>query len=159
MDHFSDFQENRLLAPVRELSVKLMIPYIHIIPVKPLLGIVLSSSKLYWMYKYNVLLILKTIMKEGKNMLEEGKNSKKDDGKIKIIEETLHELKTNKKILENVWKCLNSEDEVKILAFEWIEEMIDNFICSDDIESDHEESDDRITPKKDKNTKHNNSGK
>lgn len=76
MDHFSDFQENRLLAPVRELSVKLMIPYIHMIPVKPLLGTVLSSSKFYWMYKYNVLLILKTIMKEGKSMLEEGKRSK-----------------------------------------------------------------------------------
>ena len=157
IDHFSDFQENRLLAPVRELSVKLMIPYIHIIPVKQLLGTVLSSNKVYWMFKYNVLLILKTIMKEGKHMLEESKNSRKENAKIKIIEEILAELKNNKKILDNVWKCLSSEDEVKILAFEWIEEMIDNFLWIESDDSDDEEEK-HSSSKKDKNNKGNING-
>ena len=83
----------------------------------------------------------------------------KDEGKLKIIEETLHELKTNKKILENVWKWLNSEDEVKILAFEWIEEMIDNFITADSDEVEDEEEAKLSTPMKEKSTKHNSSSK
>lgn len=82
----------------------------------------------------------------------------KDEGKLKIIEETLLELKTNKKILENVWKWLNSEDEVKILAFEWIEEMIDNFITADSDEVEDEEAK-LSTPMKEKSTKHNSSSK
>ena len=83
----------------------------------------------------------------------------KDEGKLKIIEETLLELKTNKKILENVWKWLNSEDEVKILAFEWIEEMIDNFITADSDEVEDEGEAKLSTPMKEKSTKHNSSSK
>jgi hypothetical protein len=69
VDHFSDFQENRLIAPVRELSVKLLLPSLHIIPMTNICITILSSSKLYWMYKYNVLLLLKTLLSEGQRIV------------------------------------------------------------------------------------------
>jgi hypothetical protein len=98
IDHFSDFQENRLLAPVRELSVKLMIPCLHVIPLKALTGTILGSGKLYWMYKYNVLLILKTMLVKGRRIY----NANKSSIEAQQIMATLKELKENHKVLDNV---------------------------------------------------------
>ena len=123
MDHFGDYQENRVLTPVRELSVKLIIPRLSIIPLKAICGTILSSKKLYWMYKYNVLLLLKTILVEGKANLEK----RKDDPKFLEITDTLEELRSNKKIFDNVCKWLDSEDELKILGWECVEQLLKNF--------------------------------
>lgn len=86
------------------------------------------------MYKYNVLLILKTMLNEGKIYLQNSTNGnyvKMQTITLSTISEILDELKKNPKILDNVCKCLKSEDEVKILACECIEEMVENFIQVD----------------------------
>jgi hypothetical protein len=125
MDQFSDYQEHRLIPLVRQLSVKLLASFVHIIPIHTILelaGSILISKKLYWMYKYNVLLIIKTIMTQGKAF--QSQNNPEKSTKQVIIEDQCSQLKTFK-IFEHVWKWLKSEDEVKILAWECIEELID----------------------------------
>lgn len=138
LDHFSDFQENRLLAPVREISVQLMIPCLHIVPIKAICNTVLSSDKLYWMYKYNVLLVLKTMLVEGKKLVEKSQNE--SNPKTQILATIIDEVKKNKKILDNVCKCLKSEDEVKILACECIEQMVESFMGIDDEDEESKSS-------------------
>lgn len=122
-----------------------MIPCLHIIPIKALCGIILTSESLYWMYKYNVLLILKTMLNEGRKYLQNPTNG--NHLKISTISDILDELKKNPKILDNVCKCLKSEDEVKILACECIEEMVENFI---QVDSDDEGENDGKENNKDK---------
>jgi len=102
LDHFSDFQENRLIAPVREFSVQLMIPCLHIVPIKAICNTVLSSNKLYWMYKYNVLLTLKTMLVEGRKMVQ--KSGDQANPKMQILASIIQDVKNSKKILDNVCK-------------------------------------------------------
>ena len=133
VDHFSDFQENRLLSPVRELSVKLTIPCFHMIPINSFWNTILANKKLYWMYKYNVLLLLKNVLVEGRK-LKARINDLKDKETERIIS-MVDKIKKNKKILDNVFKCMDGEDEVKIIAGEWIQEMWETLL-SEDSDSD-----------------------
>lgn len=122
VDHFGDYQENRVVNPVRELSVKLMVPRLNIIPIKAIWVTILSSKKLYWMYKFNVLLILKTLCIEGKKLVDSNleADSLISPQSVMEVAQILDGLKDNKKILDNVCKWLQSEDEVKIIACECI---------------------------------------
>jgi len=54
------------------------------------------------MYKFNVLLILKTMMIEGRRLVESAKDPL--DPKILTIQQTLDDVKENRKILDNVCK-------------------------------------------------------
>jgi hypothetical protein len=79
-----------------------MVSCLHIIPIKAICGTLLASPKLYWMYKFNVLLILKTMMIEGRRLVESAKDPL--DPKILTIQQTLDDVKENRKILDNVCK-------------------------------------------------------
>lgn len=85
--------------------MKLMVPCLHIIPISAICNSILASNKLYWMYKYNVLLILKTMLVEGKRVVEEAGKKKMEEGtEVQVLAAEIEEVKRNKKVLDNVCK-------------------------------------------------------
>jgi hypothetical protein len=62
MDQLSDFQDNRLIAPVRVASIRLYLKNLDCVPEGILFSVskfILSHENLFWISKYNVFMLLK----------------------------------------------------------------------------------------------------